>query len=523
MIRFYVNRQTSAKLLSAEKVVFLIGGYNGYGLNFGDVLQLQGTIHWYQQQYPNALLCPFLHIKPAIEYANVLAMLARSWNIEQWVFYARDEEDLKEPLVSFELEPLQILQHDKEIVLHVYGGGFFNGLWGKWMLDLVEAVLEKFPISRYIITGQQIGPEFAFVLAKHCHLYQPDIIGCRDQLSVEFLKQHGITAIFGSDDALDEMFCYAGLEGLPDRACSENISFGLHLNLSNYVRTSFARQDQSLPTEDVLVKLEAICSSLKQRFGKETVPILVGAYLESRLDVHDTWLTIKTTGLTRYFPRFWGVDLPSALIHNKMGEIVPLLRSCKVFVGTSYHVTFFMKILGVPSLLLAFNDYYKQKKAGIEPSPPSIQDFLTTDPVFVLKDQEHSISIHRKSRNEFLQTLKEVFANPARHTYRKVVYLTARLAEQEQVNAELRLEKERLAQQLECVHQQNAILAEEFNKLKARLAEQEQVNAELSQKLRIIEASRAWKAVKKYWDLMARPSWRIILWPIQRIARIIWK
>ncbi|ADL07266.1 polysaccharide pyruvyl transferase family protein [Thermosediminibacter oceani] len=542
MIFFYTLPETNRKINSedASQIVILAGGFNGYGRNFGDLLQLRGTLRWYKQHWPDAVLCPLLHLRTTSD-AETLRELIDFFETPHWLFYTHhSEEDTSSRGAAFGLEPLKVSDRLIPIILHVYGGGFFNGFWGRWMIDLIEAVLQTFPISRYIISGQQLGAEFVPVLAEHCRRYRPDLVGCRDPESVKILTQSGIDAFFSGDDAFEELLRYAEIPAKDNNALLLNLSFGLHLNLSNYVYSSPIQEQQNQSLDQVILQqLQDLFQLLTTQFDPLSFPILVGSYLDSRQEVQDTWAALKRTLLTRYFPQFIGLDITGLLLQGRLEDVVPLLRSVKLFVANSYHTALFLKILGVPTYLLAFNDYYTQKQSGIQSTIHSFEEFLTEDLETLRKEQEAILSAHQKARQEWMGLLEhELKEMPEKRgaVLRVTTYLQedrnrllAKVNEQEYIISRLESENVALREQLESLHRQNSVLSGELDNLYKQnavlgdeVAKLRQDNTALAAQLGIIVRSRSWRLVQKYWRLMDRPFWRLLLTPIRKVGIWIW-
>lgn len=228
---FVARPETIEKVRFAKQIVFLIGSYNGYWYNFGDLLQLKGVINWYKQRFSGALLCPIVDIQPLVEQASILNDISAFFGIDDWIFYARNRESdiIDREAEIGKLQALVIPERNVVTILHVYGGGFFNSFWGEGMLEVIQWVLQQLPVDYYILSGQQVGVEFASILAEHCRQYRPDLIGCRDPLSLQVLKQQGIDAIFSSDDAFEEMSRYSEVPVIDGTTIPIQPEFGLHL------------------------------------------------------------------------------------------------------------------------------------------------------------------------------------------------------------------------------------------------------------------------------------------------------
>lgn len=533
MINFFTHPETNRKLLENQikRVVFLAGGYDGYYYNFGDLLQLNGALNWHKKEDPNALLCPLIHLAPVSNKAFV-EELSSFFRTSDFIFFAFEEEDFKEKVAKLSLEPLQLTAKLPTIVFHLYGGGFLNRFWGEFKLKEIEGVLESFPVDHYVISGQQIDDEFAPTLAQHFRKYQPDLIGCRDLKSVEILAKHGITAKFSSDDAFEELLAIVNeaknLQGLE----SKEISFALNMNLSYYVLSM---------DEAFFERLDRLLNLLSSKTKDKGIPIFVESYLTQRDEVQNMWVSIKKTLLTKYFPKFLGIDLAGALLKGELNIAGSNLCLAPLFMVNSYHTALFGKMLGIPTYLLSFNDYYSQKQSGIEVKQRSLEEFLDEDPEVILKEQEETLKIHEEARAKWLKELKEVLSYEPKKAYLRVISyyreevarLKLSLEEKERLLNEQKSETERLKSEVERLSEENVtlkkhnnLLAEEVNRLsseifhlKERLSSLENVKERLS----FIENSRSWRLVEAWWRVNAHPIGRIVFFPIVKLIHLLWR
>jgi len=523
MLYFYVLSKTNQGLNihQPDQVIFLAGGYNGYYYNFGDLLQLKGALNWHKKENPNALLCPLIHLAPVSNKAFI-EELSSFFGTSDFIFYAFEEEDFKERVAKLSLEPLQLPTKLPTIVFHLYGGGFFNRFWGEFKLKEIEGVLESFPVDHYVISGQQIGLEFASTLAQHFRKYQPDLIGCRDLKSVEILAKHGITAKFSSDDSFEELLAIVNeaknLEGLE----SKKFSFALNMNLSYYV----------LSMDEVFFeRFDWLLNLLSSKTKDKGIPIFVESYLTQSDEVQNMWLSIKKTLLTKYFPKFLGIDLAGALLKGELNIAGSILRLAPLFIANSYHTALFGKMLGIPTYLLSFNDYYSQKQSGIEVKQRTLEEFLDENPEVILKEQEETLKIHEEARAKWLKELKEVLSYEPKKAYlraisyyrEEVARLKVSLEEKDRLLNELSFETERLKSEVERLSEENItlkkhnnLLAEEVNKLSSDISH-------LKERLSFIENSRSWRLVEAWWRVKAHPIGRIVFFPIVKLIHLLWR
>ncbi len=427
---FYVLPETRRKLANETitKVV-LAGSFTG-GWNFGDLMQLQGALRWQRLHQLGHALCVIHGLGSAPDRAY-FDRLERVFGACDWLFFSPGRAAHTERAAALGLERL-CDGISGPVTLHVYGGGFFNRLWGEGALRRIETLFDDTTPLRYIISGQQIGAEFAAALAGHCRRYQPDLIGCRDDASVELMRRHGLHAEFSGDDAFEELASAASpspsqgegrdegklpaispsprrIPGAPDRPAAapspsqgegrdegvQSPSFGLYLNSSTYVTT--AAQSTALRAIERDLRL------LARHTGGQGAPLLITAYAEGSPDVFDTRATLARTGLATLFPMTERLDLVDAIEHRGLERAARELRQCRLVVSMSYHVTLFCKIVGVPVHLLVFNEYYRQKRQSLGDAPATLAEFLAADVRQVMASQAAFVAQLRERRARWLE------------------------------------------------------------------------------------------------------------------------
>lgn len=182
----------------------------------------------------------------------------------------------------------------------------------------------------------------------------------------------------------------------------EPTRFGLHLNLAPYVRSVDNEQDHEA--------LEAIAQDLgllKLRFGESCHPLLIGAYLADPQGPEETWVSIARVGLARHFPAFEGIDLVGLFLQGRLDEGAASMRSTELIVSYSYHVALFAQLLDVPSFLVARNDYYRQKRIGLQTQPTLLKEFLETDRRNLLGEQRRVLKNLAQTRAAWLDLLEQ--------------------------------------------------------------------------------------------------------------------
>jgi hypothetical protein len=569
MYDLYARSETINKLREAsQQKVFLIGSFNGYW-NFGDIMQWLGAVRWHQASQPGHIICSFLDIRAISSYEDI-SVLASISRTEHWLVYASDEETRQQAL-AIGLEPVELSVSRGESILHVYGGGIFNSFYGKYMIGIIEHVLSSVPFTHYFISGQQIGEEFAECMFAHCQQFKPELIGCRDPLSVDILTDRGLKAFYSGDDAYEEFQYLRTSRVTRPEPAPESAAFGVLIRLTTDIyRTPANVADPSLAIA-IVKGLNTLFQVMFERFGSDCKPVAVGSLLDTRGMINDTWAGIKRTLFTQYFPQFTGLDLVGELIHGRLPAAVSILQQCRLFFTMSYHVALLMQMLGVPTYLWTFNQYYKQKQQGLGQNYKSVEDFLKLTMAEILAGQEESLLRHQRARERWLRMLGDRLGTseggPSRQVTRNKAgskSLWLHLAEHENYSDIIqisKLEKEtvKLEQESKSLKQQNRALADELRRVNAEKSALEQesgslkqqnraladelrrVNAEKSaleqesgslkqqnslliEQLQFIQQSRSWRAIRKYWRALDSPVFGKLLMPIRWIMlKVFWR
>jgi polysaccharide pyruvyl transferase len=487
---FFATPSTLEKLYDRSRTqVVLAGGFNGYW-NFGDVLQLQGTIRWHRSRQPDAVVTPVLELG-CLRDERMLQQLRDILGAEDIVLQAQDASGATvQRARELGLVPLVPSSLQSASVVHVHGGGFFNQLWGHYMLRLVEAVLRTWLPRHYVLSGQQISPDFVNEFAAHAQQWQPSLIGCRDALGVKALGDLGLDARLSGDDALEEMSRAAECSWSVAGSSGER-SFALHMNLSGYV---YGKAEGGAELDRAPVKLmNEQLELLRERFGSETTPVVINAFNDERPEVQDSVASLKRTDFSRLFPQSCLVDVAGALMRGQLTQAAARIRGCELLVASSYHATLFGKVLGIPTFLGAFNEYYRQKKAGLAESAGSLREFLDGDLQRVAEEQAHYIARQRELRREWHESFASLLSEPGSDTRWMVCAngwladtrreLEERRTRQRELEIETASLRERCSAQEARLAEQEARLAEQ----EVRLAEQERERARQEEQHRVQE------------------------------------
>lgn len=361
----YCDADSKEILENPKPKVFLVGSDFGYG-NFGDILQLKGTIRLHHS-LGHFTPVPVFAVEAIID-PEFISYAKRVYGAPCILFVSQKALDFSETGLCMEI-PLTFLSVE---LMHLYGGGFLNEKWGDYVLSVTEFLISTLKIPAYVISGQQVDAIFAERTARHIAAFKPLMVGVRDELSRQNLTSHGVAAIYSFDDAYEELQkIVTGFD--------VDISAGLliHLNLSTYTENS----SQSDLLYDHLARLAAT----KAAKGGLTV---INAFNDKRHFVVDTLSSIKEMEKKFPFDDYRVIDgclLAYNDNHYKKRLAVSMAYSC------SYHVTMFMHLLGIPCWLNSNNNYYSQKRLalGIE---QSFEEFLASP---VLPNYERRLSARK--------------------------------------------------------------------------------------------------------------------------------
>lgn len=380
---FYTDSATAAALQAGRgaRQVLLIGSYGGFP-NFGDVLQLKGALQWHRE---NTGLEPVLvcHLS-AVPDAGFCARQRKWFGVGPILYWCHTRLDAEEA----GLRPFDAIVGIAH--LHVYGGGFLNRYWGQGTIAILEALLERFGCPNYVLSGQQIDERLVPELREHFGRHRPQLTGGRDPNSVQLLAACGAPAADSFDDAIRLLQSWRRAEG-------PAADLLLHLNLSYYTGT------QGLdPLIDTLARL---AETLRvQANGREPRVVLLHAYGDRRTDeILDTLGAVSFLEDRFPFLHYEVAELGQAALRtpDSNAAIVPAARMA---VSCSYHVSILCTLLGTPCFMLARNDYYQQKRAGLNMA----SDLAT----FLQTPQRADLQTRLEVRSAWEQQLKTVFAPP---------------------------------------------------------------------------------------------------------------
>ncbi|MHC4443410.1 MAG: hypothetical protein ACYTF1_14025 [Planctomycetota bacterium] len=389
----FCDAESREALNTAGDRVLLIGGYLGYA-NFGDVLQLKGAIRWHRD---NTGLEPVLVCDVKAITDKDFVRRIRRWFDSKIVLFFSDK--------PFELDSMQLFRVDSThgiAHLHVYGGGFLNAYWAESLLEMIETVYDRFGVSHYVLTGQQVDAAVQERLNQHVRKYKPLIAGGRDCESVKILGDCGVKAVFSFDDAVEPLQALTeSVKSTDDKMPAEPNAL-IHLNISSYACDQTGA-DNFLQLAEPLNQINDYLSARSGDMPPKV--ILLQAYSDRRVpQVIDTLGVVQQMEDLFPFADYQVLDIAQLSLNLWTDEQLTLNTQLnpEIAFTCSYHTTLFCGFMGVPCFFNTQNEYYRQKKAGLGLSHGVLNDFLK---------QPEYLSLHEslEARIEWLQILTSVY------------------------------------------------------------------------------------------------------------------
>ncbi len=346
MASLWASSDHRRRLAKAKSALFLIGGYDGSG-NYGDVLQLATAL-----ETANRLHGPLVVVVVEREMLAHHSELARRYG--QWLsgaafaFFEDGEESAADGL-----EELPPDIGPAESALYIYGGGHLNGWWGarKAAHSAAAERLAGGPPLPVVTSGLQVD-EAAVESGGPAHelLTRASWIGVRDRHSLELVRRHVPGGTGRLNLAGDDAVPFLRAQPVPDAVVN------LHLNDGVWV------SDEPEVTQE---KIVALLCELGKAAGEPLALQPVIAYEDPRVSER----TLVSTLLEQQGDRLEEAGLvpvePVDILEDAIGNGLARFARARLTVSCSYHATLTSLLVGIPAVLLAENDYYEQKAAGL--------------------------------------------------------------------------------------------------------------------------------------------------------------
>jgi Polysaccharide pyruvyl transferase len=350
MARLWASASDSARLAEARSSVLLVGGYDGSG-NYGDVAQLLTSLQTVAALPEQPLALVVIEGEMGEHHRFLAGRYGPPLDDAVVAHYAEDEGPAGDGLV--ELRPGSAPARS---ALYMYGGGHLNHRWGTRKVSHALAaeglVRGRRPLP-VVASGLQLDEA---VVAPggvaHELLVRAAWIGVRDPDSLGYLRA-ALPALPGdrlhlaADDALPLLS--VGPSGAEDVV-------NLHLNDGIWVS-----EDAGAMARRIVALLAELGRAVDRPL--ELQPIV--AYEDSRVSEQRLVSGVLDEFGSELERAGVRVADPVDVLDDAVAAGLARFRRARFTVACSYHVTLTSLMAGIPALLLADNEYYEQKAAGL--------------------------------------------------------------------------------------------------------------------------------------------------------------
>lgn len=382
-MNYYAAKDTVKFLSKKQKKVYLYGSNMGYA-NFGDIIQLKNEIKFHKNVTG---LEPVVFLRLDAPFGSEKHARNQAWYGTQHFVYMIGEDKGKK---AFDLPRIKKIHSGAP--LHVYGGGFLNGFWGKDMVGEIRHILEDFAVGEYVFSGQQLSESVLPELKQLFNYKMPALFGLRDKQSLVTLRDGlpEVNSLYSFDDVTEILTEWLGGQTVKAKN-GANVAW--HFNTTHYVAEG-------------LTSVRDKMAAVQQKYdGTHTV---LQAYNDKTYQAKDSLQSIVEMEVELPFTSYQVVNIGQMALEmdankGEYPKIGSLLAGTKVAITSSYHTAMVMNYLGVPAFLMAANDYYAQKQQGLGYSS-DFEAFLK-DPSINLK----TFAEEKKEREAWLRILHGFF------------------------------------------------------------------------------------------------------------------
>ncbi len=359
---FFATPETAEALSRAASAAVLVGSYDGSG-NYGDIAQLDATLDLLRRHDPDLLALPVLERAHLGAHRELRDGFRRPFG--HALFFGPGE--------SHEDDLVPVLPPDRLFLAtcFLYGGGYLNPSWGPRKLAMLGAAEELLaacgaPPCR-LSSGLQVDREWIAGLGVDDAraLRRFDLLGARDGGSVEALA-----ALTSDAPVLDTGDDAVGL--LRELSPAPGVEPGLELRVNVHI----AEHEWVTGRPGGIAPYVAeVLAELGRRVERPVVAQPLIAYLDRRVDERPA---VERLG-EECAARGIGLEDARVLRPTSLVDAATTIRRAPLTVSCSYHVALTSLMLGVPAALIAENEYYRQKAAGLG-EPFGLPPELTLDP-----------------------------------------------------------------------------------------------------------------------------------------------
>ena len=393
-MRYYTDKQTADFLARQNNIVYMLGGYDDPN-NFGDIIQLKAAMEFHRQQ---GVRTPVILLSyRAFKSEDYVTHLKKWFNCDYFVFQTHDEQP-EQNWTS--ISPLE--HYPSGGLLHVYGGGYLNKMWGEWHLKEIEVMLDLFKIDNYLLSGHQIDQEIVPRLKVVFEKKMPLLVGLRDHQSLEYVRgmDLDVPAHYSFDDVTRIFMAWISTTKQDVKSIIASTfrkqKYAIHMNMASYAGDDEHR-------ENIIHAIRGV-DSLRKGYG----PIVLHSFNERRLNFTKDSLG-SIIELQEEFPyhAYSVVNLAQMALdinpaNNYYPDISGVISSVDFAITCSYHTSMLMSFLGKPTYLIASNEYYRQKRLGLGYTDDL--DAYLNNPSGHIRDFSDEIAQHE----EWLKLVEEV-------------------------------------------------------------------------------------------------------------------
>ena len=332
------------RIEDADSSVLLVGSYDGSG-NFGDVLQAATAIETVGGLPGSPLPIAVVERETHGHHGALLERHPALLGGAAFVHYHEGGE------AEDELVEVAAGTAPRRSALYLYGGGYLNAWWGARKAAHAAAAERLSGGGPLPVVASGLQVEERAVAAggvAHGLLSRAGWIGARDAFSLDHVRAHVDCPVeLSGDDAVPHLrFPPVPIEPVVN----------LHVNAGGWVSedpVSLADRIAGLLRRFAEVSPEPL--ELQPAIAYEDPRVSERRAVSAMLEEHGE--SLEAAGFSLVEP----VDM----LDDATGNELRRFRRARMTVACSYHVTLASRLAGVPALLLADNEYYRQKAAGL--------------------------------------------------------------------------------------------------------------------------------------------------------------
>ncbi len=330
-------------------MLFLVGSYDGSG-NYGDVLQLATAIETVGGLAGSPLAIPIVERETHGHHSELMRRYENEFAAAAFVFFNDREDEPDDGLVEITPPGTNL----PTSLVYIYGGGFMNSWWGVRKTAHVKAAEQLLggPSLPVVASGLQVD-EMAVAPGGPGHdlLSRASWIGVRDVDSLSYIRRQIPDVVGRVELAGDDATPF-----LDHQAAEPDPVVNLHLNDGSWI----SDEPESLPGK-VIGLLRSLGFASEEPL--ELQPVI--AYEDPRVSERQVIAKLLEQRVNELEEAGFIVTEPLDVLEDAIDNDLAAFGRARLTVSCSYHVTLTSLLAGIPTVLLAQNDYYAQKAAGL--------------------------------------------------------------------------------------------------------------------------------------------------------------